>query len=99
MQSCMRRTLDKWQLLHTHSFSRGRRGTGGGLVKCTFYHFSTKMRKCLGMLHEKSSANHYGYLRPGFNLELYSTFKQTDPISQSYTQLLVNALSLKDVGS
>ena len=75
MQSCMRRTLDKWQLLHTHSFSRGRRGRGGGsggggggggggglggLVKCTFYHFSTKMRKCLGMLHEKSSANHYG---------------------------------------
>ena len=74
MQSCMRRTLDKWQLLHTHSFSRGRRGRGGGsgggggggegglggLVKCTFYHFSTKMRKCLGMLHEKSLANHYG---------------------------------------
>ena len=26
----MRRTLDKWQLLHTHSFSRGRRGRGGG---------------------------------------------------------------------
>lgn len=69
MQSCMRRTLDKWQLLYTHSFSRGRRGRGGGsggggglggLVKCTFYHFSTKMRKCLGMLHEKSLANHYG---------------------------------------
>ena len=73
MQSSMRRTLDKWQLLHTHSFSRGRRGRGGGrggggggggglggLVKCTFYHFSTKMRKCLGMLHEKSLANHYG---------------------------------------
>ena len=76
MQSCMRRSLDKWQLLHTHSFSRGRRGRGGGsggggdggggvgrlggLVKCTFYHFSTKMRKCLGMLHEKSLANHYG---------------------------------------
>ena len=34
----------------------------GGLVKCTFYHFSTKMRKCLGMLHEKSLVNHYGYL-------------------------------------
>ena len=69
MQSCMRRSLDKWQLLYTHSFSRGRRGRGGGsggggglggLVKCTFYHFSTKMRKCLGMLHEKSLANHYG---------------------------------------
>ena len=75
MQSCMRRTLDKWQLLHTHSFSRGRRGRGGGsggggggggggglggLVKCTFYHFRTKMRKFLGMLHEKSLANHYG---------------------------------------
>ena len=78
MQSCMRRTLDKWQLLYTHRFSRGRRGrvgvSGGGgggggggeggglggLVKCTFYHFSTKMRKCLGMLHEKSLANHYG---------------------------------------
>ena len=69
----MRGTLDKWQPLHTHSFSRGRRGRGGGgggggggvgglggLVKCTFYHFSTKMRKCLGMLHEKSLANHYG---------------------------------------
>lgn len=70
MQSCMRRTLVKWQLLHTHSFSRGRGGRGGGsgggggglggLVKCTFYHFSTKMRKCLGMLLEKSLANHYG---------------------------------------
>ena len=59
MQSCMRRTLDKWQLLHTHSFSRGRRGRGGGsgggggggggggfggLVKCAFYQFNTKMR-------------------------------------------------------
>ena len=67
-------SLDKWQLLYTHSFSRGRRGRGGGsgggggggggglggLVKCTFYHFSTKMRKCLGMLHEKSLANLYG---------------------------------------
>ena len=30
MQSCMRRTLDKWQLLYTHSFSRGRRGRVGG---------------------------------------------------------------------
>lgn len=34
MQSCMRRTLDKWQLLYTHRFSRGRRGrvgvSGGG---------------------------------------------------------------------
>ena len=60
----MRGTLDKWQPLHTHNFSRGRRERGGGsgggggggegglggLVKCTFYHFSTKMRKCLGML-------------------------------------------------
>ena len=74
MQSCMRRTLVKWQLLHTHSFSRGRGGRGGGsgggggggggglggLIKCTFYHFSTKMRKCLGMLLEKSLSNHYG---------------------------------------
>lgn len=71
----------------------------GYLVKGAFYQLNTKMRKCLGIRHEKSSANHYGYLRPGFNLELCSTFKQTDPISLSYRRLLVNALSLKDMGS
>ena len=98
-------------ITHTLSFSPGRRGRGGvdgggsgeggdeAWGSGTFYHFSTKMRKCLGLLHEKLSANHYGYLRPGFNLELCSTFKQTDPISLSYTRLLVNALSLKDMGS
>ena len=55
---------------YTHTVFRGVEGGGvvvmvvvaGCLVKCTFYHFRTKMRKCLGMLHKKSSANHYGYL-------------------------------------